>query len=410
MRFISILLFVTLFIISIQSNAEDSKDNVCVKKGQWFSKGDVFSNKDVLHSLSKTKVVLLGEDHDNVEHHRWQLQVISELHALQPDMVLGFESFPRRTQKYLDQWVAGELDEDEFLDAVDWDTIWRFDKNHYFPMFHFARMNNIPMVALNVDRSLVSRVGQEGWDSIPNDQREGLSDPAKPSQEYLEILAQVFSQHMPKHTKGHGEGAEQEQADDEFSEEDLKEIAENPSFKKFMQGQLVWDRAMAEAIHNALKKDKQLMMIGVMGAGHLMNGHGVPHQLGALGEKNIKTLMAWDNTLDCDELKKGAVDIAFGISVFTPEFNANGADKPRLGVYLEHDDGVVVSKIVEKSVAEKTGIQVKDKIVNVAGISVKQVSDVVKAVQATAFGTWLPIVVNRDGKDIELVAKFSPKE
>jgi hypothetical protein len=50
-------------------------------------------------------VLLLGEQHDDADHHQWQLQVLAGLHALRPEMIIGFEMFPRRVQPVLDRWV-----------------------------------------------------------------------------------------------------------------------------------------------------------------------------------------------------------------------------------------------------------------------------------------------------------------
>ena len=44
-------------------------------------------------------------------------------------IVIGFEMFPRRVQKALDQWVAGELSEAQFLAASDWNHVWSTDFN-----------------------------------------------------------------------------------------------------------------------------------------------------------------------------------------------------------------------------------------------------------------------------------------
>lgn len=385
--------------------ADEKKAGICVPVGKWItSKGDSYSPKDIIHTLSKTKVVLLGEDHDNPEHHRWQLQTMAAIYALEPGMALGFEAFPRSTQKILDQWVAGELTEQDFLEAVDWDKIWRFNKDFYMPMFHFARMNRIPMYALNVDRELVAKVGDSGWDNVPEKEREGVSKPAEPSKDYIEVLAQVFSQHMPKHAHG------QEGESTELSDADIQEIVEKPSFQRFLQGQLLWDRAMAEVLHSAVTKKAHPVIVGVLGAGHIMGNYGVPHQLNSLGLKNIKTLMAWDGTIECQQLLDGAVDIAFGIVEISREELEAEEERPRLGVYLEHNDGVVITRLVAGSVAEKTGVQVDDKVVSIAGKPVEKVSDVVKAVKATAFGTWLPMTISREGKTVELIAKFPAKD
>ncbi|MFQ3666935.1 MAG: ChaN family lipoprotein, partial [Sphingomonadaceae bacterium] len=53
----------------------------------------------------------------------------------------------------------------------------------------------------------------------------------------------------------------------------------------FVDAQTVWDRAMAEALHAARQPGR--IAIGIMGRGHVEGGHGVAHQLRALGEDRI---------------------------------------------------------------------------------------------------------------------------
>jgi len=51
---------------------------------------------EVLARAAAAEIVLLGEQHDDEDHHRWQAQVLAGLHALRPNLVIGFEMFPRR--------------------------------------------------------------------------------------------------------------------------------------------------------------------------------------------------------------------------------------------------------------------------------------------------------------------------
>ena len=60
----------------------------------------------LLDDMAQRDVVLLGEVHDEMDHHRWQLQTLAALHARRPDMVIGFEMFPRRVQPVLDRWYG----------------------------------------------------------------------------------------------------------------------------------------------------------------------------------------------------------------------------------------------------------------------------------------------------------------
>ena len=146
----------------------------CPAVGSWIepASGAPLETAPLMAALAERPVVLLGESHDNAEHHRWQLHMLAALHARRPDMVIGFEMFPRRVQPALDAWVAGDHDVAGFLKAADWAGVWGFAQELYLPLFHFARQNRVPMVALNVERSLVSRVGRRGWAAVPAAERE----------------------------------------------------------------------------------------------------------------------------------------------------------------------------------------------------------------------------------------------
>ena len=166
----------------------------CVPVATWMvPAGERLDGKDVLARAAQGSVVLLGEIHDSYEHHRWQLQTLAELYALRPDMVIGFEMFPRRVQKVLDRWVAGELSETEFLKGVDWINVWRFDPYLYMPLFHFARMNRIPMVALNISEPLRVAVRDKGFDGVPQPEREGVERPAPANDARQQCNNQFFN-------------------------------------------------------------------------------------------------------------------------------------------------------------------------------------------------------------------------
>ena len=393
---LSLTLFVFVLLIQSQALAEEKQSPSCVAAGTWSdADSNIVKQTTLLKTLAKQQVVLLGEDHENAQHHRWQLHTIAKLHAIQPDMMLAFESFPRNTQPILDSWVAGKLSEKQFLDQVNWQKIWTYNPDYYLPLFYFARMHRIPMIAMNVNRSLVAEVSQKGWKNIPPEQREGITDPAPAQTAYLEMLADIFSQHMPG--GGHGHGT------DPSANIDVAAMLNNPGFQRFSQGQLLWDRAMAEAIHKNHPRSK--LTVAIVGAGHIMGGYGIPHQLNDLGIKKIKTLMPWDGVLECAQLKENIVDYVFGTDLISADQEA--LSKPKLGVYLEAaEQGVAIKKVIPDSIAEKTGIKAGDTIVDIAGRKANSIADVVNAVQATAWGTWLPLTIQRQQENKLFVVKF----
>ncbi len=382
----------------------------CVPVASWVSPryehGSTLVMPRFMETLSQRPVVLLGESHDSFEHHRWQLQTIAALYAKRPDMVLGFEMFPRSVQPALDRWVKGELNEQQFLEQSEWTRVWNYDPALYLPLFHFARMNRIPMLALNVDRKLTRLVREQGWDASPIELREAVSKPAPASQGYLEFLAEIYKLHP---VLSNVEGKAPEHGTPEEPEEEAKKDFDfnDPTFIHFTEGQLTWDRAMAEAIAGAARQPDAPLVIGIMGSGHVISRFGVPHQLDDLGVRDSAVLLPWDARRNCDELTPDIADAVFGVAA--PQQQEQ--PKPRLGILLDDTEGLVrVKEVTQESIAEQTGIRNDDVLLELAGERVKQTGEVRKIVQRQAPGTWLPIKLKRGEEQIEVIAKFPPAQ
>ena len=367
----------------------------CVPVGAWTALNAAgpqpVASNELLARLARQSVVLLGESHDSAEDHRWQLQTLTELHALRPHMVLAFEMFPRRVQAILDHWVAGEYTETEFLKAADWNRVWNFDAQLYLPIFHFARMNRIPMVAMNVERELVQAVGAKGLAAVPADQREGVTKPAAPTEAYIDFLVPIYRDH-PREASGQDEKT--------FNRN-------NAEFRHFVESQQLWDRAMAQAIAGAASRQGAPLVVGILGSGHVMHGYGVPHQLGDLGVKNVSSLLPWPRNSDCKQLTAGYADAVFGVAAAV---KADAApERPRLGVRIETHDGELRVVAVEKgSLAEAAGIRDGDVVSEAAGVALKEFTELRAIIQRQPAGTWLPLKVRRQNETLELIAKFAP--
>jgi len=369
----------------------------CVPVGRWIevASGETRPVARVFDRLARRSVVLLGETHTNADHHRWQLHAISALHGRNPNVVLAFESFPRSVQPALDAWTRGELEEAAFLEKTRWDEVWRYDPAHYLPLFQFARLHRIPMVAMNVDRALVRMVREKGWAGVPDDAREGVRDPRPAETEYVEMLRGILAQHWPPK-----EGEDEKSA----------EIAlDDPDLVKFVQAQLTWDAAMAQKIAEVAKGGGDPLVIGIVGQGHLQYGYGIPHQLSGLGIEDAAVLLPWDRTSDCARLKTDAgravAETVFG---FVAPQKVAKAPKPLLGVMIEKGSkgGVRVAKVVDGSVAAAAGLAADDEILTAAGYPTARLPDLIDIVQRMAPGTWLPLTVRRGDEDMEIVAKF----
>ena len=342
---------------------------------------------EILARAAGAQVVLLGETHDSADHHRWELQTVAALAGLHPKMVLGFEMFPRRVQPALDRWVAGELSEAQFLKASDWSQVWGYDPAFYLPLFHFARLNHVPMLALNVEHSFSHAVGAKGLAAVPTQQREGVSDPAPASEAYLARLFDTYSHHPEKGTS--------------------TPARTDPAFQHFVEAQLVWDRAMAQALADAAARNPDALVVGIMGSQHVAHGDGVPHQLASLGVKRVVSLLAWSADADCSDFSADLANAVFGLPA---EPSAPAAPpRPLLGIQIEAvPAGIRVVAVSPGSIAEASGLQAEDVLTQAAGTAVKTTEELRAIVTRMAPGTWLPLTALRKGTPIGLTAKFPP--
>ncbi|MEK7877271.1 MAG: ChaN family lipoprotein [Pseudomonadota bacterium] len=369
----------------------------CLAPAAWYTlagdKPRTTSARDLLADMASREIVLLGEQHDDADHHRWQLQTLAALHVLRPQMVIGFESFPRRVQPVLDRWIAGELTVKQFFEQTGWEKIWNFPPELYLPLFQFARINRIPIVALNVERTLTEAIANQGWDALPAAQREGVSRAAPVSNAYRDFLFDVFKEH-PRRRAG------------ETGTPDKNDTA----FRFFVESQITWDRAMAEALARRLEAGSSAqrpLVVGIMGNGHVRNGHGVPHQLRDLGVSNIATLLPVDTRQDCESISKGFADGVYAM----PEIPSDKPPPPRLGVRLEEiDSSVTLAAVSSGSLAEQTGLRPGDRIVSIAGIPVVKSISVISAVRMQPDGTWLPMQIRRGTETLDVVIKFPPRK
>lgn len=364
---------------------------------QWLDpgSGEILQVEQVFERLASTRIVLLGEAHITAAHHRWQQYMLAALHSRNANLIVGFEMLPRRAQPALDAWSIGKLTEKEFLERSQWQKVWGYDADLYLSLFHFVRLNRLPAIALNVDRELVSQVGQQGWQAISETQRLGLSDPAPASDEYRESLAQLYAYKQTLTDAPEGE---------EVAEADLDEILRSDEFSNFVDAQLTWDRAMAEALAAAYRRDPQALVVGIVGRGHLEYGYGVPHQLADMGIEDVDVLLPLDSTDSCDPLPAELASAVFVVDAASEELLPPG---PRLGVLIESGDaGVRVMQVFEGSVAAQSGIVEGDVIKAAAGFKTTTNSSLVEIIQRQAPGTWLPLQIQRGDESLQLLAKF----
>ena len=393
-------LAIVLGACAAESTTQAQSSTDCPKPGAWYALDGTIPRPEpaaeILEHAAQGEVVLLGEQHDAPDHHRWQLYTLAALYAQRPDMAIGFESFPRRVQPVLDRWVAGELDATQLFAQTDWQKVWNYPPQLYLPLFEFARIHRIPMFAMNVERELTRDIGARGWDAIPESRREGLSRPAPASPAYRAALFEIY-RHHPGRTTSVPQAPS----------------LDDPEFQRFVESQTTWDRAMAQAIAARLDNaaaGRRPLVVGIAGSGHLRNGFGIAHQLRDLGVDDVTTLLPVDVPEDCKFLVAGFADAVFAL----PPGRAAPRPRPRLGVQLtQKGDRVEIVDVLKDSLAASMDLRAGDVIVSMAGVAVTRLDAVIAAVRGQPPGTWLPIEIRRGDSTFERVIKFpsaKPKE
>jgi uncharacterized iron-regulated protein len=102
--------------------------------------------------LAQARHVLLGETHDNAEHHRLQLAVLEALAARGQARVLAMEQFDSNEQPALDAARAAGSDAERLADAAHFDRKgWNWPL--YRPLVEFALAHGWPLAGANLSRS-----------------------------------------------------------------------------------------------------------------------------------------------------------------------------------------------------------------------------------------------------------------
>jgi len=158
---------------------------------------------DVTHAqmvaqLSRADVVFFGEQHDDPETHRAEAEVLEAIGRAGRPVVLSLEMFERDVQGVLDDYLAGRIDEKDFLArSRPWDRY----ATDYRRMVELAKERRWSVVAANVPRSLASAVGRKGlaaFDTLtPKERTYAASENVCPNDDYRARFLESMQSHSP---------------------------------------------------------------------------------------------------------------------------------------------------------------------------------------------------------------------
>jgi uncharacterized iron-regulated protein len=246
--------------------------------------GQPMDDEELEDKLRAARVIYVGEEHPNPHHHAVEIEVLERVHKLDPSVGLGLEMLPRTLQTELDEFLGGKLDEEKFLDAVDWSNTWRYPWGFYAPLVVFCRDHKLRAVALNAPPSLAHAVAKKGLEGLSDDEKQQLPEMQPGPEAHREQVREAFGAHP------HGK----------FSQS---------QFERFYAAQLVWDETMATRVADAMKDAAAPhRMVVVAGEGHTVH-FAVPDRAARRGATPYLVIVPLFPDDVEDAKKEGAADV-----------------------------------------------------------------------------------------------------
>jgi aminopeptidase N len=322
--------------------------------------GSGVSLDEAIRKVIDKPVIYVGEGHARYQDHRVQLALLKALQEEGRPFGIGMEMFERPFQDALDEYVAGNIDEQELLKKTQYYERWRYNYHLYREILSFARTHKIPVVALNQKAEVVKKVAEGGLDALGKEERSQVPEDMDFSDAgYKERLRAAFTVH------------------------------DNGSFTNFYQAQILWDETMAHAVADFFRTYPGYQMVVLAGSSHVAFGSGIPRRAYRLTGKDYAILLG---SPEGEHLVPGMADyVVFAQPLAAPE-------PEKLGVVLEKgEEGVRIKEVAADSPAAKAGLQPGDVLVSAGGLDIKEISDLRIALFDKHPGETLSLKVRREG-------------
>jgi uncharacterized iron-regulated protein len=208
---------------------------------------------ELIARLQASDVLLVGETHDNPDHHLLEARLIEAFAARHAAPAVVFEMIDRDKQAAVDASLGAQPEDvDALAKAVDWASSGWPAWSMYRPVFQSAVSSRGPLLAAGVDRAASMRIARDGVAAF---------DPS---------LDDVFGLNAPLPP------AEQGSLRDEIREAHCG-LLPDEMLDSMVSVQRVRDALFAERLHAGSVKAYGAVLIA--GAGHVRRDRGVPAQL-----------------------------------------------------------------------------------------------------------------------------------
>ncbi len=109
----------------------------------------VLAPSDVRHEIAQAGIVLVGDYHALPNSQRYLASLLRDPELHQRPVVLGVETIFSRDQHILDEWLRGEIDENELRQRIRFDLDWGYDWPTFYELLSAARDHGASIYGLD---------------------------------------------------------------------------------------------------------------------------------------------------------------------------------------------------------------------------------------------------------------------
>ncbi|MBV9490501.1 MAG: ChaN family lipoprotein [Verrucomicrobia bacterium] len=205
---------------------------------------------DPWRAVMGTRVMYVGELHDDAAHHAFELRLVQALARAKVDFVVGWEMFDRYRQPSLDAWQRGQLTQAQLFQRTGFERSWASYSPWYARILQETRRLRVENLALNAPPALAHKVAQ-GQALMPEERA------ALPKGFRVDPGAFRHFVQMMGGTRHPG-------------------VTES-SLRRFFAAQSLWDQTMASAILEFCQDHPETKVVVLTGRGHVDGGYGIPY-------------------------------------------------------------------------------------------------------------------------------------
>jgi len=329
------------------------------------------------NAISSSRVIYIGETHDNIEAHRAQLEIIEDLTRRFPKNIsVGMEMFRRSAQQDLDRWNKGDLPLGQFktLFRKNWGNGYAL----YKPIFDFIIKNHVPLIGL--------KSSKKTEDQFRNNETSAHN--SLPKIDFDDRYHRPFSMSI---------------------------FGGHQAMEKPYRMLLLWEETMAQTVADFLMDPSNVnsKLVVLAGGFHVQYGFGIPKRAFRRVPHSYSIVLPTVTELPPEledremDVKHVSIPLYSGDYAWKVQYKVLPTSKVKLGVILENNENTVrIKSVSANSNAEQAGLKNGDLLLAIDGTELIDIEDLTDKLKSLDVGDRARLIVKRGSEEMDIEIQF----